>query len=331
MFGKKTRELQEQLTQRNTEIEQLKKRIEELEANVAQYKEQEELVVKAITEANRTANRIEQEANDKKDELVAKAEDTVREAEEKAGEMMNKADEDAKNVRKAADDYSENVRTDANIYVERTIFASQSEVRKREDVVSEMNEFLKKTTAYLNEQTETFTALLKSVIDDNEKQTKEICKEVNKCNCSCKDCANPCENKKDADDEDEDDSDGESAEPETISEDVSEPEPSDDPAQEDTAAKLSEVDPKSLPDEYKTPAELMQNIYYIQHRELPDLSNVPRSVNNRTIPDNVTDIRDLTDRTPDGGLAFKDELTVESEMPHDEQLGELVSEVVPAS
>ena len=191
MFGRKAKELQEQLTQRNSENEQMKKRIEELEAEVIRLKDQEALVVRAITEANKTANRIEEEANSARDKLVSEAEGKVRDAEEQANDTRNKANEDAMNIRKAADDYSENVRTDANIYVERTIFASQSEVRRREDVVAEMNELLKKTTAYLNEQTEAFNAMLKSVIEENRKQSKAICADVNKCSCSCKDWRTP--------------------------------------------------------------------------------------------------------------------------------------------
>ncbi|MBR6110087.1 MAG: DivIVA domain-containing protein [Clostridia bacterium] len=322
MFGRKAKELKEQLDKSGAENEQLRKRVEELEAEVKKLRDQEELVVRAITEANRTANRIEREANDKRDELVAEAEDRVRDAKDKASDIMQKADEDAQNVRREADDYSENVRTDANIYVERTIFASQSEVRKREDVVKEMNEMLRKTTAYLNEQTEAFNAMLKSVIDENEEQSKEICKDVNKCSCSCKDCKNPCENKKDDDgeDEDEDGGEGEETEAEAVSE--PEPEPAETPS-EDAAAFLDgdePVDPSKLPEDYKDPAELMKNIYYLQKRDIPNISLFP----------GVSEKQELSDPVPEGGISFEDQMN-KPEKPHEATLEELVAEIIPAS
>ena len=314
MFGRKTKELL-------AENKQLKKRIEELEGQIKQLKDQEELVVRAITEANRTANRIEEEANAKRDELVAKAEGTVRDAEEKAADMINKADEDARARRKEADDYSENIRTDANVYVERTIFASQSEVKKREDVVAKMNEMLKKTTAYLNEQTEAFTAMLNSVIGENEAQSEEICREVNKCACSCKDCKNPCEKKKDGDGEDEDESEDEAAEPEA--EAVSEPEP-EETSSDEAAALLDtgdeDVDPSKLPDDYRDPAELMKNIYYIQKRDIPNISLFP----------GVVEKQELSDPAPEGGLTFEDEME-KPEKKEPESLEELCAEIIPAS
>ncbi|MBR4658781.1 MAG: DivIVA domain-containing protein [Clostridia bacterium] len=322
MFGRKAKELKEQLDKSGAENEQLRKRVEELEAEVKKLRDQEELVVRAITEANRTANRIEREANDKRDELVAEAEDRVRDAKDKASDIMQKADEDAQNVRREADDYSENVRTDANIYVERTIFASQSEVRKREDVVKEMNEMLRKTTAYLNEQTEAFNAMLKSVIDENEEQSKEICKDVNKCSCSCKDCKNPCENKKDDDgeDEDEDGGEGEETEAEAVSE--PEPEPAETPS-EDAAAFLDgdePVDPSKLPEDYKDPAELMKNIYYLQKRDIPNISLFP----------GVSEKQELSDPVPEGGITFEDQMN-KPEKPREATLEELVAEIIPAS
>lgn len=298
MFGKKTKELQARLAERETENEQLKQRISELETELDRLREQEALVLRAITEANRTAERIEAEAGEERDKMIADAEQQVKNAEE-----------EAESVRKDADDYSENIRTDANIYVERTIIASQLEVKKRKDVMAEMNELLKKTTDYLNEQTETFTAMLKTVIEESEEKTHDICYEIEKCSCSCDECENPCmehAGKPEGGDKgDEDEGEGEEtsdcAEP-------CEPEVSEEaPAEAESEAACADgenapsgVDPDTLPDEYESPAQLMKNIYYIQQRDLP-----------------------VTEETADENAPV--------ELPHDEKLDEIVSDVVEAS
>lgn len=339
MFGKKAKELQKLLTQRNSENEQMKKRIEELESEVARLKEQEELVVRAITEANRTASRIEEEAGIERDQLIASAREQLTEAESKADELVKKAGEQADELKKEADDYSENIRTDANIFVERTIIASQMEVNKRKDVMAQMNELLKQTTDHINEQMASFKELLASVIESNEEQTKEICADIDKCSCSCEECENPCKpqvmdpgSKKPEEGEEDEGSD------EETDEQTDEPagdadegsvEPKAEPAEpaEQTAAHLEEdapeeaaeeapakFDPFVLPKEYKNPAELMKNIYYIQRRDIPA----------------STKVSDFSDVSPEGGLTFPDELC-EEELPHDEKLGEIVEEVMPAS
>ena len=330
MFGKKSKELQDLLTQRNSENELMKKRIAELEAEVIRLKEQESLVLRALTDANRTAELIEKQAGEEKDKLLAEANEKVQETEQKISEMLTTADEEAAGIKKEADDYSENIRTDANIYVERTIIASQLEVRKRKDVMAEMNELLKKTTDYLNEQTETFTAMLKSVIEDSEKQTNEICADVEKCNCSCKDCKEPCmEHAGEGNGEGADEEEGEydEASPATEAEPAAEPEPVNEPdpaaadllTEEKPEDEEPSIDPEELPKEYKNPAELMKNIYLLQKRDIPAHPVV-----------NL-----FSDRSPEGGLTFRDELEEEekkeAELPHDKKLEELVDEVVSAS
>lgn len=315
MFGRKTRELQELLTQRNSENELMKKRIAELEEEVKRLKDQEDMVVRSITEANKTAARIEQEAGVKRDELVAEAEKQVQAAAARANDIVAMADEEAAATKKEADDYSENIRTDANIYVERTIVASQMEVVKRKEIMAQLNELLKQTTEHLNEQMESFSAMLRSVIDDNEAQTKELCADIEKCGCSCSECENPCM------EEHEEGPCCEEAPVEAAPEAAPFEEPAAAPA-EDMAKDLQqdeeEIDPSELPEEYKTPAELMHNIYYIQRRDIPTIAKAT----------------DFSDISPEGGITFADEMEKEapgSDLPCDEKLEELVSEVVSAS
>ncbi|MBO4563511.1 MAG: hypothetical protein J5772_07860 [Clostridia bacterium] len=332
MFGKKAKELGLLLSQRNAENEQLKERLKELEAEVAKLKEQEELVVRSLTDANRTAKRIEDEANEQRDRLLADADQQVKDAEEKISSMLAQADEDAANVRKDADDYSENIRTDANIYVERTIIASQMEVKKRKDVMAELNELLKKTTDYLSEQTETFSSMLKSVIEDNEEQTEELCRDIEKCDCSCEECEHPCKaqaarppkkaKSEDDEDEDEESEEGEAEEP---AEEAAEPVAEDEPESQDEAAHM-EPDiaaeaAEELPDAAGDPAQVMKNIYYLQRRVIP-IENTDRV---------------FSDASPKGGVTFPDELgneepeEDESSLPHDRKLGDIVSVVISAS
>ena len=352
MFGKKAKELQELLTQRNSENELMKKRIEELESELARLKDQEALVLRSLTEANKTASRIEQEAEEERDKLLADAKEQLSETETKIGELLAEADEKAAAVKKDADEYSENIRTDANIFVERTIIESQMEVNKRKDVMQKMNELLKQTTDHLNEQMESFKQMLASVIENGEEQTKELCADIEKCSCNCEECENPCKpnvmdpgKKKPAEDEDEEsDEEGEETaegeeteaaeepeepaeEPEEPAEEPEEPaeEPSAEPEEEQTAAHLDEekapadepakFDPFVLPTEYRNPAELMKNIYYIQRRDIPV----------------VTKRSDFSDVSPEGGITFRDEMGGDEEFPHDEKLGEIVDEVIPAS
>lgn len=342
MFGKRAKELQELqtlLTQRNSENELQKKKIAELEEEVARLKEQENLVLRAITEANRTANRIEMEAGQERDRLISEAEKTVRDAEQKADEVLKQADDDADSVRKDADSYSENIRTDANIYVERTIIASQLEVKKRRDVMAEMNRLLKETTEHLNERMSSFRDMLASVIEENEEQADEICAEVEKCSCGCDECKEPCtehkgaekkKTKKDSDGDEDEDEDEEEDESDEECEEEPVPETEEEPAEEAPAAFMDngdtdhdepeplperEIDPASLPHDYKSPAELMKNIYYIQRRDLPEIRN----------------ISDFSDRTPAGGLTFRDELGNISELPLDRKANSPEEEEISAS
>ena len=304
MFGKKAKELKLQLDRANAENEELKKRISELEADVQRLKDQEASVVRAISEAGKAASRIEEEADHKRSEMIAEAEKAVETAKENADALRAQADIDAENARREADEYvkavktdadkySENTRTDVNIYVERTIMASQLEVKKRKDVMAELNELLKKTTEYLTAQNNTFIEMLSKVIDESSSETAAAVKEIEKCSCSCEDCQSPCSEYKEPDHEDE-------------------PKPAEEAAD-------NEIDSSKLPEEYDSPAQLMQNIYMILKRQLPE-----------------KEAQDEPARTEAGKPRIEaqapspiaPEERIESELPHDESLSSLVSEVV---
>ncbi len=316
MFGKKAKELAAQLDRVNRENEDLKKKVASLEEELNRLRDQEASVSRAITEAGKAAARIEEDANDKRGKLLAEAEEKVRiagidaqdirqRAESDADSVRKDADEYAQSVRKDADDYSDNTRTDVNIYVERTIMASQLEVRKRKEVIAELNDMLRKTTAYLTEQNDTFIAMLNSVIDGNETDTEKVCREVEKCSCSCKDCSNPCSEYSEEKGEETACDDAQSA---VVSGSEENPVPCDE----------DQDGPDDLPEEYDSPAQLMQNIYHILKRDIPEhgLAEAPsepvqtESSNIETVPET------------------KPVENIESELPHDDTLMELVSDVV---
>lgn len=326
MFGRKTKELTLRLEEAGRENEQLKSNIEEmtkriaaLEAEVARFREQEASVARAITEAGKAAARIEADADKKRTELIEEANRTVEEAKKTASGVINKADSDAADTRRSAeeymetamkeadsysastrseaDSYAENTRTDVNIYVERSIMASQLEVRKRRNVMEEMNELLKRTVAYLTEQNDSFISMLESVIEDNARQTDAVCADVEKCSCSCKDCEHPCS--------------------EAHTEEKAETEKNESAAEE--AAAEENAEETELPEEYDNPAQLMRNIYYILKRRLPD-SDAEEGTETEPASVNKPEIKVVPRTSP----ADK----VESELPHDDELSQLVSDVV---
>ncbi|MBO6061805.1 MAG: DivIVA domain-containing protein [Clostridia bacterium] len=188
MFGRKKREIQE-LCRTN---DMLNAKIRELEAEVTRLRGQESAVLKAIMQANSTAERIEKEAGDESERLIASAQEKIRDAATRANEILAYADEESASIRKSADEYSDNLRLDANVFAERTIFASQQEVKKRKDVSEKLNEMLRGTSEYLDRQAAAFKEMLSTVIRENDERTRELCREVEKCACSCEECAEPC-------------------------------------------------------------------------------------------------------------------------------------------
>ena len=369
MFGKKAKELELLLTQRNHENELMRKRITDLETEVARLQEQERAVLKAITEADKTATRIVDEANADAERIttdanntharmIAEAKQRVCDAARQANDILAQADAEAKSIREKADDYSaktrndadvysENTRTDVNIYVERSIMAAQIEVKKRKDVLAELNSLLRSTADYVSDQVLTFTDAIETSAKEAEASTADMCREIEKCSCSCKDCENPCV-KADAVLEEavEEAAPAEAVEAveETVQEAagaIGEAAAVAEQAVEEAAEALDEaaatfeqevehavedaveeVEEKAAEAEEKTeefsPAELMRRIYDIEGREIP--------------LDRLDD--EMSDRTPEGGLAFEDELggtpfdPNAGILPADEKLSTVLSEVL---
>ena len=402
MFGKKAKDLELLLTQRNHENDLMRKRISELEAEVAKLKEQESGVLKAITEADKTAARIideananaaniNAEANAEHSRLLAEAKQHVCDAAVQANNILSQADAEANSIRCAADEYSrnarseadkysENTRTDANIYVERTIMAAQIEVNKRRNVLNELNSLLRSTADYVSDQVLTFTDAIESSANDAEQTSKEITREIDKCSCSCSECANPChgnEENAEAKDINQPEQPTEAiVEQQVVEQPVVKAPVIEQPAEEleityafekavggiadnavaaeqkieelakSAAEAIDNLGPEQVVEECadelgavaeaaaekaedafdkaadegtQDPAELMRRIYNIEGRVIP--------------LDNIDD--ELSDRTPDGGLAFADELGDGTpfdvnayKLPNDSELDSLLAEVL---
>lgn len=289
MFGRKAKALKIQVDQLSSENESLKKHIFELESELAALKEQESNVTRVLTEAGKTAEKIEQEANQKRDELLAEAEQKVKTAETEAEEIKElaklEADEYSEKVRSEADKYSDDMRTNVNIYVERTIMASQLEVQKRRIALEKINALLKETTAKLTMQNNAFISMLGSAMEENVSAAASICGEFDKCSCSCEDCADPCGK---------------------VSGDNG-----------DTPAETTAEAVPEFPEEYESPAQLMQSIYRILQRELPDNEEYDAEPLSLSAFEKCAEIKE------EEPAAEK----IESDLPHDEELSSLISDV----
>lgn len=350
MFGRKAKELTQLLTQRNHENELMRTRISELEAEVARLHEQEQSVLQAITEAGKTATRIvdeananataiNTEANETRDRLISEGKQRVSDAAAQANSILAKAEAMASSIRSAADEYSqytrseadkysENTRTDANIFVERSIMAAQLEVKKRKDVLAELNSLLRSTADYVSDQVLTFTDAIETSAKEADSASLDLCRDIEKCSCGCDNCESPCVNADNADAVK-----AQSSAPAQSSTSKQSSAPAQ-PSSVKTAdnvkveATSDEADPSpagvpegvTLPDEYNTPAELMHSIYNIEGRVIP--------------VDDIDINEAMTDHAPKGGLSFKDEIgegtpfTGDAPLPVDSELNKIVSEVL---
>ena len=387
MFGKKARELELLLTQRNHENELMRKRISELEAEVSKLKEQESGVLKAITEADKTAARIVDEANANAaninaeanathERLIAEAKQRVCDAAVQANNILSQADSEANSIRSAAneysaatrseaDKYSENTRTDANIYVERTIMAAQIEVNKRRDVLNELNSLLRSTADYVSDQVLTFTDAIETSAKEAGLSSAEITKEIDKCSCSCSECANPCHEQDPAPCGSSDDPIEPAADPEPSAVEAElQNEYFQDPTSfeaEDAAKAVTDFAEQQaeqrISELAKSAAEAIEDTPEAQAEALAEgaaeavsgassgaVDDVPRDpaelmrriydIEGREIP--IDDIDDeFSDRTPAGGLAFADELgngtpfdANADKLPSDGDLDSLLAEVL---
>lgn len=327
MFGRKAKELMELLTQRNHENELMRAKITELETEVARMHEQEQSVLRAITEAGKTATRIVDEANANAesinaeanathDRLIAEAKQRVCDAATQANEILAQADAEANSIKAAAneysdstranaDKYSENVRTDANIFVERSIMAAQQEVKKRKDVLAELNSLLRSTADYVSDQVLTFTDAIENSAKEAVDASADLCRDIEKCSCGCSSCENPCMAPEEA------------PEKEQASEAPAEEAPA--PAEAEPEEAEAPAEAPDLPQDYSSPAELMHSIYSIEGRDIPIVDSIEEAV---------------TDHVPQEGLAFADEIGEGTPfdrgepLPVDSELNNIVSEVL---
>lgn len=123
-MGRKTRELEAAVESRNNEIMQLKLRIDELNATLAQYRTQETAIAGALTRAQAAATGIIRDAEDERDRILAEAgaknaeaqreaADIIGDAKRRADAIEQEAKDGAKETAARAEGFMEDYRTNA--------------------------------------------------------------------------------------------------------------------------------------------------------------------------------------------------------------------------
>lgn len=120
--GKKQKETEALIIERNREIEALARRINELETVIANYKEREESIAEAITSAIETKSSMIKEAS-------VQSKQIVDEANAKASQIRAKAKLSAGQIKEEADKTLESARKEAAALVE----SAQAEAKRRLD------------------------------------------------------------------------------------------------------------------------------------------------------------------------------------------------------
>lgn len=87
-MGRRIRELEQALSQKETEIAQLRARVDELGAVVERYRGQESAIAGALTKAQTASERIVREAQEEKDAILRRADEQKREAEQEAAGIV---------------------------------------------------------------------------------------------------------------------------------------------------------------------------------------------------------------------------------------------------
>ena len=95
MFGRKAKELEEQLSQSEQEVAILAKKVETLSAALEEFKSKESAISGALTSAQRAADKVIAEAEAERDSIRKAAEEEHLSAEKKAREIVQDANREA--------------------------------------------------------------------------------------------------------------------------------------------------------------------------------------------------------------------------------------------
>lgn len=97
-MGRKARELEELLAQREQEIAVLSRRVEELSQKVNEYRGREASIAQVMTRAQQAAEKINDEAEARRDDILAQTEIEVEEANEQARATIQHANDTADSI-----------------------------------------------------------------------------------------------------------------------------------------------------------------------------------------------------------------------------------------
>ncbi len=118
MMGRRIRELEAAVESRNNEIMQLKLRIDELNATVAQYRTQETAIAGALTRAQTAATGIIKDAENERDKILEQADAKNAEASREAGEIIEDAKHRADMIEQDAKDKAKDTASRAEGFME---------------------------------------------------------------------------------------------------------------------------------------------------------------------------------------------------------------------
>lgn len=117
-MGRRIRELEAAVESRNNEIMQLKLRIDELNATVAQYRTQETAIAGALTRAQTAATGIIKDAENERDKILEQADAKNAEASREAGEIIEDAKHRADMIEQDAKDKAKDTASRAEGFME---------------------------------------------------------------------------------------------------------------------------------------------------------------------------------------------------------------------
>lgn len=118
MFGKKTKELEEQLNQSGQEVAILAKKVETLSAELEEFKAKESAISGALTNAQRAADKVIAEAKAEGEAIRQAAEEERDRAEQEADEIIAAANRKADAIIAAAKEKARGVTMQAEAFME---------------------------------------------------------------------------------------------------------------------------------------------------------------------------------------------------------------------
>lgn len=152
MFGRKAKELEEQLSQSKQEVAILAKKVETMTAELAEFKAKESAISGALTNAQKAAEKVLAEAETEKRTILAEAENARAAAEEQAEAILADAGSEAENIVAAAKEKARAITLQAEAFMQ--------EYRVN---AARLNESLQAAAGAAAEQAEQFRAFAEGV------------------------------------------------------------------------------------------------------------------------------------------------------------------------